>query len=140
MNTVKCPECGSAKVARDEEKGEIICNNCGLVLSEDEVDLQIGVISEFARHYGVQIVSADPRPLPDFVDANLRSNYAAYEIRFELEADYHAFGKLLADLYRMPKQLRIQKISLIGRQKSSELNRISLTLLLVSTKKEGKSA
>jgi len=39
MTVVKCPECGSPKVARDDERGEIVCNNCGLVLSEDEVDL-----------------------------------------------------------------------------------------------------
>ncbi|MCR4368654.1 MAG: transcription initiation factor IIB, partial [archaeon] len=38
MTDVKCPECGSIKVSRDEEKGEIICNSCGLIISEDEVD------------------------------------------------------------------------------------------------------
>ena len=33
-----CPECKSDKVRRDPDRGEMICNNCGLVLGEDEVD------------------------------------------------------------------------------------------------------
>ena len=37
MNT--CPECKSAKIVRDSEMGEITCKDCGLVLSEDIVDL-----------------------------------------------------------------------------------------------------
>ena len=35
----KCPECNSVKITRDEEKGEIVCNQCGLILSGDLVDL-----------------------------------------------------------------------------------------------------
>ena len=38
MSDVKCPECNSIKVMRDEEKGEIVCQSCGLIISEDEVD------------------------------------------------------------------------------------------------------
>lgn len=39
MSESKCPECGSIKITRDEEKGEIVCNQCGLILSDDMVDL-----------------------------------------------------------------------------------------------------
>jgi len=39
MAETKCPECSSSKITRDDEKGEIICNQCGLVLSDDLVDL-----------------------------------------------------------------------------------------------------
>ncbi len=35
----KCPECGSTKIIRDESKGELICQKCGLIVSEELVDL-----------------------------------------------------------------------------------------------------
>lgn len=33
-----CPECGSDKLRKDSEKGEIVCQKCGLIVSEDEMD------------------------------------------------------------------------------------------------------
>ncbi|MEK6902315.1 MAG: TFIIB-type zinc ribbon-containing protein, partial [archaeon] len=33
-----CPECGSTKLRKDSEKGEIVCTQCGLIVSEDEMD------------------------------------------------------------------------------------------------------
>ncbi len=33
-----CPECGSTKLKKDSEKGEIVCQQCGLIVSEDEMD------------------------------------------------------------------------------------------------------
>ena len=38
MTEIKCPECKSDKVTQDMEKGEIVCQKCGLILSEDEID------------------------------------------------------------------------------------------------------
>jgi transcription initiation factor TFIIB len=35
---VSCPECGGVEVVRDNEKGEIICAKCGLVLSDHHID------------------------------------------------------------------------------------------------------
>lgn len=35
----KCPECGSTQIKKDEARGELVCNKCGLILSEDEVDM-----------------------------------------------------------------------------------------------------
>jgi len=32
-NIDRCPECGSQNLIQDEESGEIICGNCGLVIS-----------------------------------------------------------------------------------------------------------
>jgi transcription initiation factor TFIIB len=32
-----CPECGGTLVS-DEEHGEVVCNDCGLVIEEDEID------------------------------------------------------------------------------------------------------
>ncbi len=38
MSTNVCPECGSTKLRKDSEKGEIVCQQCGLIVSEDEMD------------------------------------------------------------------------------------------------------
>jgi transcription initiation factor TFIIB len=35
---VKCPECGSRKLDNDDDKGETVCNDCGLVLEENRID------------------------------------------------------------------------------------------------------
>lgn len=34
----RCPGCGSREVIRDQEKGEEVCGQCGIVISEDFVD------------------------------------------------------------------------------------------------------
>ena len=31
-DTVKCSECGSRNLNRDETRGEVVCEDCGLVL------------------------------------------------------------------------------------------------------------
>ncbi|RLG21142.1 transcription initiation factor IIB [Candidatus Micrarchaeota archaeon] len=36
--TIKCPECGSTDVSIDYERGEVVCNRCGLVIEENLVD------------------------------------------------------------------------------------------------------
>jgi transcription initiation factor TFIIIB Brf1 subunit/transcription initiation factor TFIIB len=33
----KCPECGSEKIRVDHTKGEAVCMNCGLIVSEEEM-------------------------------------------------------------------------------------------------------
>ena len=34
----KCPECGSINITHDSQLGEVICNDCGLVIEEEMVD------------------------------------------------------------------------------------------------------
>jgi transcription initiation factor TFIIB len=36
--TIKCPKCGSTNLSRDYKRGELICNDCGLVIEEDFID------------------------------------------------------------------------------------------------------
>ncbi|WP_416839242.1 transcription initiation factor IIB [Haloferax sp. DFSO52] len=36
--TVVCPECGSTTLISDTEHGETVCDDCGLVVEEDEID------------------------------------------------------------------------------------------------------
>jgi transcription initiation factor TFIIB len=38
MSDEKCPDCGSTKIVRDNDRGELVCSNCGLVINEDMVD------------------------------------------------------------------------------------------------------
>src|SRR3989338_3487788 len=39
MSYVKrCPECGSVDLTYDDQKGEIICNECGLIVEDKMVD------------------------------------------------------------------------------------------------------
>ncbi len=35
---MSCPACGSNRLTHDNEKGEVICNNCGEVISDEMVD------------------------------------------------------------------------------------------------------
>ncbi|MGA2877284.1 MAG: TFIIB-type zinc ribbon-containing protein, partial [Nitrososphaerales archaeon] len=34
----KCPSCGSTDLLFDNERGELVCNNCGLVIEENATD------------------------------------------------------------------------------------------------------
>jgi len=34
----KCPECGSTHLTRDYERGELVCNDCGLVIDDSFID------------------------------------------------------------------------------------------------------
>jgi transcription initiation factor TFIIB len=36
--TIKCPKCDSTNLSRDYRRGELICNDCGLVIEEDLID------------------------------------------------------------------------------------------------------
>ncbi|MFW5940064.1 MAG: TFIIB-type zinc ribbon-containing protein, partial [Halolamina sp.] len=33
-----CPECGSDEVVTDDDQGELVCDDCGLVLDERQID------------------------------------------------------------------------------------------------------
>ena len=34
----KCPECGGRHLVRDYERGELICEDCGLILDDQFID------------------------------------------------------------------------------------------------------
>jgi len=34
----KCPECGTARIVRDYERGELVCKQCGLVIEDRYID------------------------------------------------------------------------------------------------------
>ena len=50
MSYVKrCPECGSVDLTYDDHKGEIICNECGLIIEEKMVDTGQDVGGQFDK-------------------------------------------------------------------------------------------
>ncbi len=50
MSYVKrCPECGSVNLTYDDQKGEIICNECGLIVEEKMVDTGQDVGGQFDK-------------------------------------------------------------------------------------------
>jgi len=50
MSYVKrCPECGSVNLSHDEQKGEIVCNDCGLLIEEKMVDTGQDVGGQFDK-------------------------------------------------------------------------------------------
>ena len=34
-----CPECGSTHLTRDYERGELVCEKCGLVLDDNFIEI-----------------------------------------------------------------------------------------------------
>src|SRR3989344_5062191 len=48
-NVRRCPECNSINLTYDEEKGEIICNDCGLIVEEKMVDTGIDLSGKFDK-------------------------------------------------------------------------------------------
>ena len=50
---VKCPECGSRSLTRDETRGEVTCDDCGLVLEDNVID-QGAVWRVFSPEQGEQ--------------------------------------------------------------------------------------
>ena len=50
MSYVKrCPECNSINLTHDEDKGEVICNDCGLLIEEKMVDTGIDLSGKFDK-------------------------------------------------------------------------------------------
>ncbi|MEF8808656.1 TFIIB-type zinc ribbon-containing protein, partial [Natronomonas sp.] len=36
--TTVCPECSSDNIVKDADRGEMVCDDCGLVVEEDHID------------------------------------------------------------------------------------------------------
>jgi transcription initiation factor TFIIB len=48
-NVKRCPECNSVNITYDEEHGEVICNDCGLLIEEKMVDTGIDLSGKFDK-------------------------------------------------------------------------------------------
>jgi transcription initiation factor TFIIB len=49
VSVQRCPECNSVNLTYDEEKGEVICNDCGLIVEEKMVDTGIDLSGKFDK-------------------------------------------------------------------------------------------
>ena len=49
VNVQRCPECSSINLTNDEEKGEVICNDCGLLVEEKMVDTGVDLSGKFDK-------------------------------------------------------------------------------------------
>ncbi|OIO41001.1 hypothetical protein COU56_01905 [Candidatus Pacearchaeota archaeon CG10_big_fil_rev_8_21_14_0_10_31_9] len=49
VSVQRCPECNSVNLTYDEEKGEVICNDCGLIIEEKMVDTGIDLSGKFDK-------------------------------------------------------------------------------------------
>lgn len=63
----KCPNCGKGPFVRDEESGELVCANCGYVLSEREEDEG----PAFSTDKGGEVVAGGPPSSVDRPDMGL---------------------------------------------------------------------
>ena len=50
VNIKTCPECGSIHLTYDSHLGEVICNDCGLVVEEKMVDSGIDLSGKFDKN------------------------------------------------------------------------------------------
>ena len=50
VNVKSCPECGSIHLTYDSHLGEVICNDCGLVVEEKMVDSGIDLSGKFDKN------------------------------------------------------------------------------------------
>ena len=48
-NIQRCPECSSIHITNDDQKGEIICNDCGLLIEEKMVDTGQDLSGQFDK-------------------------------------------------------------------------------------------
>lgn len=46
----RCPECGGVNITHDSQVGEIICNDCGLVIEEEMVDSGVDLSGKFDKN------------------------------------------------------------------------------------------
>jgi len=49
VNVQRCPECNGINITNDEEKGEVICNDCGLLIEEKMVDTGVDLSGKFDK-------------------------------------------------------------------------------------------
>ncbi|MFX0133473.1 MAG: transcription initiation factor IIB [Candidatus Hodarchaeota archaeon] len=123
-----CPECGSLEITNDVTRGELICRNCGMVISEKLID-------QGPEWRAFNLEERDKRSR-----VGSPSTYTLHDKGLSTMIDWHdkdSFGKKLtpkrrAQIYRLRKwQIRTRVHSSIDRNLAiamSELDRLSSQL------------
>lgn len=104
------------------------------LFTEDEITDFVADVSELALAQDVEIVSSKPHRLEQYIPSALGDSFIAYEFQIEMEGDFNRVGRLLAELYRKSKFFKIRKLTVVGRQSSAELNRISVSMVVTGKK------
>ncbi|MBI4431025.1 MAG: type 4a pilus biogenesis protein PilO [Candidatus Omnitrophica bacterium] len=123
--------------ALEEEKNRLakqINDTRQSLFTEQEVANFVADISELARDLSVQITSSRPNRLEEYIDPAFRHAYEAFEFEIDMECEFHGLVKLLATLYQKPKIFKIQELTISGRESKIELNKVSLSLAVISAK------
>lgn len=129
--------------ALEDEKSRLekeIAQTRQALFTEEEVGNFIADISEVARKFDVQITSSRPNRLIDYIDPAFQKAYDAFEFEIDLESGFDGLVKQLATLYQKPKIFKIQELSITGRENQAELNKVSLSLTVISAKGAAKNA
>ena len=105
--TVKCPECMSRNLKRDDVRGEISCIDCGLVLHEDIVDVgaEWRVFGDTGK--GIDRERTGPKMTPLLSDKGLSTEISP------MNRDYSGAALQMnrSQLYRMRKWQRRARMS-----------------------------
>jgi transcription initiation factor TFIIB len=81
----KCPDCDSANISYDDQHGEVVCNNCGLVLEENIIDTTQEMQGSFD---GEEKKGRSGAPLSDQkFDKGLTTNVGEVSDIYKLKAD-----------------------------------------------------
>ena len=103
--TVKCPECVSRNLKRDDVRGEISCIDCGLVIHEDIVDA--GAEWRTFGDKGIERERTGPKMTPLLSDKGLSTEISP------MNRDYSGAALQMnrSQLYRMRKWQRRARMS-----------------------------
>jgi len=106
VEAVKCPECGSAHLIRDNATGEVVCADCGLVVHE--VEAVQGFVPKGPDRGSFEVLNAlgSGRPTPSEVRRGGR--FLRYVGRYEEKAKREVAMNIetVADKIHAPKEVR----------------------------------
>jgi len=119
----RCPECGSDEVVRDEDSGEVVCSQCGLVISDVMLDQKPEWRAFTPDERAAKVRVGSPTALAKF-DKGLSTTFQPYK---------DAHGRSLPMRERL-KMMRLRKWQIRARMHSSAQRNLSqamneLTLL-----------
>ena len=87
MEREKCPDCGSSDLYPDEQKGEIVCNSCGLVVEDKMIDTTLDFQESSKSNIKIKKKSKDwkvpklhPESSSDWDHENIRKEELVKEI------------------------------------------------------------
>ncbi len=103
--------------------------------SSQEASLLLGAISRLAKETRVTILSSKPKELENVFPAPFNDQYQAFIYDFTVEGAYHDIGRFVSKIESNPKLLRIQRIRILPKDATSNIQTADLELSATSFKK-----